>query len=398
MAIKTLDNINIANKLVLLRIDINSPVVNGKILENPRFEAAAGTIKELIAKKAKIAIIAHQGRKGDTDFLSLEQHAKILSKYVKANIRYIDSLFEESALKAIKELKSGETILLKNVREYVDEKLPFKKGNHYQELCRLFNLYINDAFSVSHRAQGSIVLPPKYLTSVIGKNFESELKALEKFRFNKNNKITLLLGGAKVEDLLPLFNLLRYKQNKILASGILANLLLIAKGYNLGYEENWLREKSYFSLIPKLKKLYKKYQSQIILPIDFGLNLNNKRINSYLEEAPFKNKICDVGNKTIKLFKQNLLDTNFIFMKGPLGFSEIPEFSIGTKEILTFLSMKTKNKEAFTLLGGGHLTTTLERYKLPKTFSYISLSGGALIAYISGEKLPGLLAIEKSRK
>ncbi len=398
MVLKTLSEINPAGRLILLRIDINSPVVNGKILENPRFEAASETIKELIAKKAKIAIIAHQGRKEDKDFLPLEQHAKILSKYAKNNIRYVDDLFGETAEKAIKELKSGEVILLKNVREYRDESPPFKKNNGYVRLCRLFDFYVNDAFSVSHREQGSIILPPKYLKSVIGRQFESELKALEKFRFNEDNKIALLLGGAKAEDLLPLFNLVKYKQSKILASGVLANLLLVASGHNLGYETNWLKEKGYFALIPKLKKLYIKHREQIILPVDFCLNVKNKRKEVLLEGAPFEFKIYDVGRETIALFKKHLNDANFIFMKGPLGFSEIPEFSLGTKEILIHLSNKTKNGEAYTLIGGGHSITTIEKYNLPKTFSHISLSGGALIAYISGEKLPGIAALEKSGK
>ncbi len=399
MDLPTLKNLNVKNKSVLLRIDINSPVVNGKILDNPRFEASSKTIKYLINKNAKITIIAHQGRKGDKDFKSLEQHAKILSKYTNKKITYYNDLFGNKAKKAIIFLKPKQANLLKNVREYEDETNLNLKNNHYLEFCKLFDLYINEAFSVSHRSQGSIIIPPKYLKSVIGLEFESEIIALEKFIKSKAKTKVFILGGSKAEDYFPLFKFLKNKNNKLLAAGILANLFLIAKGYNLGYEAKWLKSNNYLSLIPKLKKIYNKYKSQIILPIDFGLmKEKGKRLDVSLEKAPFPYKIYDVGEETLNLFKKELNKADYIFMKGPLGFSEIPEFSKTTIAILKHISDLTKNKHIFSLIGGGHLNTTIKKYSIPKNFSYISLSGGALIEYISGEKLPGLESIRKNKR
>ncbi len=399
MKLHTLNGINLKNKSVLLRIDINSPVINGKIIDNPRFEASARTIKYLLDKKAKITIIAHQGRKGDNDFTSLKQHAKILSRYARKKIEYINDLFGKIAENKIKNLPEGNVILLKNVREYNDELNIESKNNRYKNFCKLFDLYINEAFSVSHRNQGSIIIPPKYLHSVIGLEFENELKALEEFKKSNAKRKIFILGGAKTEDYFPLFKFLKDKKNKILAAGILANLFLMAKGCDLGYEKERLKSYHSAQLIPKLKKIYNKYQNQIILPVDFGLiTEKGKRLNATLEQSPFPYKIYDVGEKTVKLFKEHLGKTNYIFMKGPLGFSEIPEFSRATKEILSHISTLTKSKKIFSIIGGGHLTATIKRYKIPKSFSYVSLSGGALIAYISGKTLPGIIALKKSKK
>ena len=399
MKLPTLKNLNLERKSVLLRIDINSPVVKGKILDNPRFEASVKTIKYLIKKEAKITIIAHQGRKGDKDYTSLEQHASLLSKYIKKKIAYVDDLFGEKAGRAIANLKPKQIILLKNVRFYEDEVNINDKKNHYPQFCKLFELYVNEAFSVSHRKQSSIMLLPKYLPSSVGFEFEKELKALENFSKYSVKKRIFILGGAKIDDYLPIFENLKNKNNKILAAGVLGNILLIIKGYNLGYENLWLKNHGHLILMPQLKKLYKKYKDQIILPTDFGLiTEKGKRLDVNLKQAPYKYKVYDVGEKTIEIFKGYLEQADYIFMKGPLGFSEIEKFSYGTKKILRYVSDLTKNKKTFSILGGGHLSTTISKYKILNNFSYVSLSGGALIQYISGEKLPGILAIEKSKK
>ena len=397
--IKTLSQLNLKNlknKSVLLRIDINSPLVKGKILDNLRFKSAARTIKYLIKQKAKIAIIAHQGRKGDRDFSSLKQHTKILSKYVGRKVTYVDDLFGQTAKRKICLLNPSEVIILKNVRDYDDEINIKLKNNRYKEFSKLFELYINEAFSVSHREHGSIMLPPKYLPSYIGFEFEKELFALQKFKSsNAKNKI-FILGGTKIEDYLSLFKFLKNKNNKVLAAGILANLFLIIKGYNLGYESKWLRANNYFKYTKQLKNIYNKYKTQIILPIDLGSKDNKgRRINVLLEQAPYKYKIYDVGEKTANLFINYINKADYIFMKGPLGFSEILAFSYSTRRILNDITNLTKNKHVFSIIAGGHLTTTINKYKIKNNFSHISLAGGALIKYISGGELPGIKALEK---
>ena len=397
MKLKTLDDFNFEDKLVLLRIDINSPIVNRKVEDNPRLQATSETIKELLSKKAKLVILAHQGRKGDKDFLeTLEQHASILSKHTGKQIRYLDDLFGPGILSALNSIESGEAILLKNVRCFDDESLP--ENSRYPALCNLFNLYVNDAFSVSHRKQGSIVIPPKLLPSCIGRSFEKEINVLSRFKIKKEQKAVYLIGGQKIDDYLPLFNVLNNKNNKILASGVLANLLLISQGKLLGYENKWMKQQRYDKLLPKLKEIYSKYKEQIILPIDFAVGdpdiTKAQRKEIQLDEFPTNDKIWDTGKKTVELFKEELQTAKIIFMKGPLGYSEIKDFAYSTVEVLREISKLTKQNSAFSLLGGGHLTTTAEKNGI-KRFGYVSNSGGALIAFISGETLPGIDALEK---
>src|SRR3989339_1828153 len=396
MKLKTLDDFDFKDKLVLLRIDINSPVVSGKVEDNPRFSAVSETIKELLEKKAKLVILAHQGRRGDKDFLeTLEQHAAILSKHTNKQIRYLDDLFGPGILSALNSLESGEAILLKNVRCFDDESLI--ENSRYSALCNLFNIYVNDAFSVSHRNQGSIIIPPRFLPSCIGRSFQKEINALSRFKIKKEQKAVYLLGGQKIDDYLPLFNVLNNPNNKILASGVLANLILISQGKLLGYENKWIKQNRYDKLIPKLKEIYNKYKEQIILPIDFAVGdadiTKAKRREIQLADFPTNDKIWDTGKKTVELFKEEMKDAKIIFMKGPLGYSEIKDFSYSTVEVLREISRLTKQNNAFSLLGGGHLTTTAEKNGI-KRFGYVSNSGGALIAFISGEPLPGIEALE----
>ncbi|MEK6933464.1 MAG: phosphoglycerate kinase [Nanoarchaeota archaeon] len=396
MNLCTLNEGNFENKLVLLRIDINSPVVKGKISDGLRFKESAITIRELLEKRARLVIIAHQGRKEGKDFLSLEQHAKILSDCIEKEIKFVPDLFGELAVGEINNLESRKGILLENTRAYNDE-LDLDEGtNKYHIFCKMFDFFVNDAFSVSHRKQGSIIIPPMHLRSFIGRNFEKELKAVGHFSLNNAQNISLVIGGSKIEDYFTLFESLKKKRNKMIVSGVLANLLIIAEGKDLGYENIWMTEQGFDNLIPKLKEVLNKYKEQIILPVDFAIgNVRRKEIS--IENAPFDEKIWDIGKKTASLFKKELENAGAIFMKGPAGFSEIPQFSYGTVTLLKFISQLTKRKKIFSLLGGGHLTSTIQKYNIPNNFSYISLSGGALIQYLSGKILPGIEAIKNSK-
>ena len=395
--LKTLKQINVKNKSVLLRIDINSPVVNGKVLDNPRFKAVFSTIKYLIKKNAKITILTHQGRKGDKDFTSLKQHAKILSKYVKRKILYIDDLFGNKVRQTIMNLKTGQAILLKNVRYYDDEININNPKNKYKKFCKLFDLYINEAFSVSHRNHGSIVIPPRYLPSLIGLEFEKEILTIEKFKKEDEKSKLFILAGAKIEDYIPLFKFLKNKKNKIIAGGVLANLIITVKGYNLGQETIFIKEK-YQNIMSKIRKIYNTYKNQIIIPVDFTLNFYNKQLKVSLDEFPFKYKIYDAGPQTINLIKNQINSTRYILMKGTMGFAEFPQFATATIKILRHIAHLTKHKNLFSIIAGGHLTTTIEEYHIPNNFSHTSTAGGALIKYLSGEKLPGIKALESSTK
>ena len=375
---KTLSSFSFKGKVVLLRADLNSDVKNGKVLESERIKESAKTINELKRKKAKIVVIAHQSQPGKSDFISLKQHAKLLNKYTK--IKFIDDILGKKAVKEIENLKNGEAILLENIRFEEDEFKPEKeKKNKLMRLAEICDVYVNDAFSVCHRKQASIVLFPCYLPSCAGRLLEKEVSALKKIKL-KN--CLFILGGAKPED-----NLKLLKNNKVLACGLFGQLCLIARGKELGAQNKFLKKeiKNYDSVVRELKR---KLNNKILTPLDFAVKANGKRKEIKLENFPSKYEIFDIGAETQKKFIKEIKKAKAIYMKGPAGYCADKQFS---KATITILKAISNNKKCFSLIGGGHLSDAIKMSKIPeKKFSRISLSGGALLSYIAGEKLPGL--------
>lgn len=376
-------------KKVLLRLDLNSAVYKNKIIPNPRFIEHAKTLKFLSKSGAKITILAHQGRKGDKDYLkNLSQHAKLLQKLSKVKVKYVNGLFEKTSINEINKLKSGQAILLRNVRSYEDELNPNKKNNRFINFSKNFDLYINDAFSICHRNQSSITIPPKAIPSFAGPVLLKEINGADKFKSYENKKLIISLGGEKVSDYFPLFKKFAKKDTKFILGGVLANLFLQDKGVNFGYESLWMKENNYRKPFRKIKELISTKSKKLLLPQDFAVK-ETKRKEISIKDLPTNKKIKDIGKKTINDFKEVIKKADAILVKGPMGFSEIPGFEIGTVEILKEIAKRTKQKKLYSLIGGGHSTTTIEKFKI-KGFSHISLSGGALIKYLCGEKLPGL--------
>jgi phosphoglycerate kinase len=376
---KTLGDFNFKDKRVLLRTDVNSDVKDKKVLMSERIEAASQTIKYLLKKKAKVIVIAHQGRPGKEDFLDLSQHAKLLNKYVK--IKFIPDLIGDTAEHAIESLKPGEAILLDNLRNNPDEFEPDKQNNSLIILAKNSDFYVNDAFSVCHRKESSIVLFPKYLKSCAGLILDKEVKALQKI--NVKNSL-YILGGAKPED-----NIKLLKGNKVLACGLFGQSCLIAKGKSLGYQEEYLKKtlKDYDSIIKELKPK----MNNVVTPIDFAIKQENNRTELDLEKFPINEEIFDIGTKTQELFLSEIKKAKAIYMKGPAGDCSDKQFATGTFAILKAIAA---NKNAFSLIGGGHLSDAIRDSKIPvNKFNHISLSGGALLSYIAGQKLPGLIAL-----
>ncbi|MBS3085056.1 phosphoglycerate kinase [Candidatus Pacearchaeota archaeon] len=376
---KTLNDFNFKNTHVLLRTDLNSTIISGKVQDSERIKEAAITINELKRKKAKIIILAHQGQPGENDFTSLRQHAKLLNKYAK--VKFVQDIIGKRAKKAIQELKSGEALLLDNIRFVKDEFRPAKESNKLiATLAPLANIYVNDAFSVCHRNQVSLVSFPKYLPSCIGRLLEKELNALKKINLKSKNTL-YILGGAKPEDNIKLLN---KAKNNVLVTGTFAPLCIIASGKNLGLQNKIMKDKLY--LVKKIKPELNK----IIIPVDLAINVNNKRVNVKINNFPSNYKILDIGDKTIELYSNKIKKARALCMKGPAGNYSKKPFAKGTIALLRAIA----NSRALSLIGGGHLNDAISKYKInKKRFGYISLSGGALLSYIAGEKLPGLVAL-----
>ena len=378
---KTISDFNFKNKTVLLRTDLNSDVVNKKLLKSERIKQASITIQELKEKKAKIIILAHQGKPGKQDFLSLKQHAEQLSKYTK--VKFVNNILGKKAESEIKKLKSGQALLLENIRFEKHEFSPEKKNNQIiKKLVPLVDIYVNDSFSVCHRKHTSIISFPNFLPHCMGRLLERELKALKKIKI-KNS--LYILGGAKPEE-----NMFLLKNNKVLSCGIFGQMCSIAKNNKLGKNNDKVNKtfvKNYKNIIKKLKSKIK----NITTPEDFAVEINKKRKEFPLNEFPTNYIIYDIGKNTINKYVKEIKKSKSIFMKGPAGFCGKKPFCKGTREILKAIS---KNN-GFSLIGGGHLNDAINKFHLNKNkFSYISLSGGALTRYISGEKLPGLEALK----
>ena len=373
---------NLAGKKILLRVDLNCDVRNGKIVESDRIKEHVRTIKFLQDKKAKIVILAHQGNLGEKTCTSLKQHAKFLNKYVK--VKFVSQTIGKKTWLEISELKNGEAPLLENVRFLKDESNPSTSNSFVKFFKEAgFDYYVNDAFSVSHRNQTSIVSFPKVFPSAIGLVFEEELKNAKKLKSKMKNCL-FVLGGAKSKDLLPLLG-----KGKTLSTGKLSLLCLIAKRYNLGKEDALLKKD--FNLIPKIKK----HLNKIEIPSDLAVNFRGKRKELLLEKFPQNYEIWDIGEQTIKNYKKEIAKAKAIFFKGSPGLFQQKDFEKGTKEILKAIA----NSRAFSVIAGGQSSDALKKFKIPKSkFSYVSLSGGSLVAYLAGEKLPGLEALAHSIK
>lgn len=370
---KTLDSFNFKGKRVLVRIDINSEVNNGKITFSERFTAPLKTIRELIKKKAKIVLLAHQGRPNTPDFTSLEQHYKILKKYLP-KLKFVSDVIGVNAVLTIKNLKDGECLLLDNVRSLKEEMEPNSDNKLLTRFSHLFDYYVNDAFSASHREQTSITGLPKVIPGCIGRAMEKELENLDKLDLTNT---VFVLGGSKTEDVSLLF-----KNKNILTAGVPALVCLLAKGSNLGAENARMKE---------LTSDIKNEINHITTPVDLAINMNGKRKELKLNQFPSNYRILDIGKETVKEYSKIIMNAKSVFLKGTPGYSEIKGFEFGTREILKAI----EKSKAFTVIAGGHSSTALSRFKInKKKIGYISLSGGALVYYLAGKKLPGLEALK----
>jgi len=352
------------NKKVLVRLDINSPLKNKKILDNEKFNEIIPTINYLLKKNSKIVLIAHQGRKGSKDYTSLQQHQKILQKHLKRKIQFLK--FNKSLDNKLKNLKSKEILLLENVRSLTPESKLYK-------LAKYFDYFVFEAFAVSHHPAPSVTGLQEKLPTLAGLNYQREINHLKKLKTPKYPYV-VILGGAKPLDLLPLL-----KSKKIdifLVSGVLGELFTVLHGHHLGEKEKILKKQGHLKLLSKLRR-YKK-SKKIILPLDFAIDIKGKRQDISIEELPSKYLVKDIGSKTIRLFKSYIKRANTIYYKGPQGFYEERTFQRGTKELLLEIS----KSKAFTIAGGGHSYTAITKFIKPSKINYLSTAGGALLHYI----------------
>ena len=400
----TLDDFNVAGKVVLLRVDINVPYDpgTGRISDSERLRAHAETVRELADKKAKVVVLAHQGRKGDPDFIHLDQHAMLLSKHSGKPVAFVDDVIGGKAESSIRRLREGEVLLLDNVRFLEDETLEKPPSEHSRSmivkaLAPLGDLFVNDAFSAAHRSHASIVGFTEVLPSAAGRVMERELRACEK-ALNPERPNMFILGGAKPEDCISIMRhmLSRGLLDRVLSCGLVGQLVLAARGINLGVGNRaFLEKKKALQLLSEVEEMDRKYGDRIEAPMDVAVDANGVRLEIPVRDLPTEHLIMDIGRETVRKYSGILKEAKTVVVKGPAGVYERDEFKAGTRKLLEVVSQL----KAFTLIGGGDTSVAAEQLGFSKSaFSYVSIAGGALITYLSGEPMPGVEALREAAK
>ena len=394
---KTLSDVEYAGKRVLVRADLNSSLnpQTKAILDDSRIVAALPTLKELA--KSKVVLMAHQGRPGDEDFTSLENHTEILKKNgIKAT--FVDDIFGKKAKDAIKKVKVGEVLVLQNTRYFEGEMKTgtpeeMAKEPIVQELYPLFDLFVNDAFGAAHRAQPSIVGFTAVLPSFAGRLVEKEIRTLTAATATDKHPWTLVLGGAKVEDKVQTLQklLATGRVDNALLGGLVGTIFLVAQGT---IPKDYVSSvKGYESSLTIAKQLLDKYPKVIGLPIDAAIERDGKRVECKFDQikgSPF----LDIGSMTIDKFAKTISQSAVVFANGPMGYFEKAPFAAGTEKVLDAI-VKCKG---VTIVGGGHVGAVAQMKGIGGKVTHISTGGGATINFLTGKKLELVAALEASAK
>ncbi len=399
----TLDDLQVKGKVVLVRVDFNAPVdpESKEILDDTRIRAhGETTIRELAQKGAKVVVLAHQGRKGDPDFIPLKQHAELLGNVLGKPVKYVDDTFGDRAKAEIQKLKEGEILVLENVRSFPGETKESTPEDHsktdlVKNLAPLAHFFVNDAFAAAHRGHVSMIGFTSMLPSAAGRIMERELKSLSRVLEKPEKPCVFILGGAKGDDSLEISKYVLENEiaDYVLTGGVIGQLFLAAKGENLGrINMDFLGKKELLCLMPGIKELVDKYPERIKTPSDVAVEVDGKREESSVEELPTDYPMYDVGAKTVEVYGQIIRRAKSIVVSGPMGVYEKEQFSFGTRQIF----QEVADSSAFSLAGGGHTIGALEKFDLRNRFSYVSTAGGALIEFLMGKKLPGAVALEKA--
>jgi phosphoglycerate kinase len=400
---KTLDDFELKNKVVLTRVDFNSEIdpQTKNVTSDVRIKAhAQTTLKELAEKGAKTVVLAHQGRKGDPDYTPLKMHAEILQKILNCPVKYVDDLYGDKAKAAIKNLQGGEILILENVRSFDGETKNGTPEQHaqtplVQNLAPLADLFVNDAFAAAHRGHVSMVGFTTVLPSAAGRIMERELKSLSKALEKPEKPCVYVMGGAKADDSLEIskYVLGNGIADYVLVGGVTSQLFMAAKGIDLGKGNMaFLAKKELMGLVPGIQELIKQYGDKIQTPVDVSVEVDGKRREISIANLPTEYSIFDIGTQTAENYAKLISQANSIVVSGPMGVYENKEFNHGTKTVFQAIA----NSKAFSLAGGGNTIAAIEEYGLSQKIGYISTAGGALIEFLMGKKLPGVVALENA--
>tara|TARA_B100000686_G_scaffold102562_1_gene109853 strand:- start:1045 stop:2241 length:1197 start_codon:yes stop_codon:yes gene_type:complete len=387
------ENLNVEGKRVLIRVDFNVPINDGSITETSRIEKVIPTIKFFINKKAKIIIISHLGRPNGeiVTELSLKPIAKKLSKYLGQNVIFVEENIGNRVIQNSKNIANGDVLLLENLRFHKGEEL--NSSSFAKELSKNGDIYVNEAFSCSHRAHASVSEITKYINSFPGRQLLEELNAINMLTNSAKKPVTCIIGGSKISTKTGILINLAKKIQNIIIVGAMANTFIKQKGYSIGKS---ISEKNQNNFIQKVFDESKKNKCNIFIPEDVivAKNYSSKGYLKNLEKINDDDIILDIGEKTIKKITRLIDSSKTILWNGPAGYFEIDEFSFGSKKIAEKISQSTKKKSLVSIVGGGDTVAALNKFGCSDSFSYVSTAGGAFLELLEGKVLPGIKALK----
>ncbi len=388
------ENFKIQNQKVILRLDLNVPLKNKIIEDDTRISMCLPFIKKLIEKKAKIIVISHLGRPNGIQVpeLSLIPVYRYLKKTLKTNVYFFKGNFDDETKEKFSHLKEGEVILVENIRYFREE--TEDDEDFSKKLSTLGDIYINDAFSCSHRKQASVTGITKFMKKKFaGPLLKKEINAIDLVIKNKKEPVTCIIGGSKISTKIKVITSLIKKVNNLVIVGAMANNFFIYKNFKVGKS---LIEKNTNSIIDTIYKKAKENNCEILIPEDcvVGNNFNGEGINKNLSDIQDDEIILDIGFNTIKNIEQIIDQSNTILWNGPAGYFENDNFIKGTLSIAENISKNTVKKSLVSILGGGDTLAAIKKCKNKLSFSHLSTAGGAFLEYLEGKDLPGISVLK----
>jgi len=394
MAWKTLDALNPTGQRVLVRVDINVPVQDGKVTDTSRIEHVKPTVLELAGKGAKVVLLAHFERpKGKrVPELSLAHIRAAVETVFGKPVTFADDCVGDAAEAAVAALKDGEVLLLENLRFHAGEE---KNDPAFAAaLAKLGDSFVNDAFSVSHRAHASVEALPRLLPAYAGRGMQAELEALEKVLENPERPVVAIVGGAKISTKVDLIENLLQKVETVVIGGAMANTFLAAKGLAIGKS---LVEPDAYDTARAIMEKARFLKKQLILPEDvvvakeFKANVSARTIDA--REVEPSDMILDIGPNTLAAIAIALEGARTCVWNGPLGAFEVPPFDLGTANAARHVAMLTRVGRIVSVAGGGDTQAALHAAAAADGFTYISTAGGAFLEWLEGKTLPGVAAL-----
>mgnify|MGYP006187480681 CR=1 FL=1 len=394
---KNLENYKIYKKKVLFRADLNVPVVEGIITDTSRILASKSSIKKLISKKNKIFILAHFGRpKGDIiEKLSLRFICNSLKKIFEIEkIHFLEKLDEKFINQKIDEMQNGEVCLIENIRfQKAEEKIDI---NFTKNISKLFDVYVNDAFSASHRKHMSITGFAKYIPAVAGNHLIKEIKNIDLFLKNSKKPNIAIVGGAKISTKIQLLYNLIEKFSTIAIGGAMANTFLLANNINIGQS---LVEKELINEAKNIQSKSKELNCNIILPVDVmcGNNLKDTQPKQFkINKIPSDLMIFDIGYTTTEIICKQILNSKMLLWNGPVGAFEYKPYDRATTEIANTIKLNAKKLNIEALAGGGDTISSIKAVNAEDGFTYISNAGGAFLEWLEENESPGVIALHEN--